>query len=89
MEQKIKTETAAGRFGVVFLHVTEDVYEDLVGPTYETSDEATQAYLHAKRAGGYTGTLVQCQEDGTWLTLFSRQTPREWQQSTLAKMEGR
>ena len=79
--------TVDERFGVVFLHVTEDVYEDLVGPTYATSSEATEAYLAAKRAGGYQGTLVQRQPDGTWLTLFSRQTPRDWQRSALARLE--
>lgn len=75
--QKKQTE-AGGRFGVVFVHTTHDIYEDLVGPTYISSSDATEAYLLAKRAGGYKGTIVQQQEDGTWLTLYSRQSPLEW-----------
>jgi hypothetical protein len=85
MEQEMQT-AEGGRFGVVFLHVTQDVYEDLVGPTYDTSSDATEAYLRAKAAGGYTGTLVQRQGDGSWLTLYSRQSPVEWQRTTREKM---
>lgn len=74
-----------GRFGVVYTHMTVETYEDLVGPTYGSSSEATEAYFNDKRAAGHKGTIVQQQADGTWLTLYSRQTPAQWIRS---KVEG-
>jgi hypothetical protein len=84
-----ETQTTGGeRFGVVFLHTTTDVYEDLVGPTYDTSSDATEAYLRAKRAGGYKGTLVhRYGPDAPWLTMYSRQSPEEWQRSAVEAMQ--
>lgn len=78
-------EAPLEEYGVVFLHVTEDIYEDLVGPTYPSLSDASEAYLKAKRAGGYRGTMVQRQADGSWRTIYSRQTPKEWQRSTLER----
>ena len=82
-----KQTTGDERFGIVFLHVTRDVYEDLVGPTYGSSSDATEAYLRAKRAGGYKGTIVRQEPDGSWLTMYSRQSPEEWQRSTVEAMQ--
>lgn len=62
-------------YGIVLEHASQDVYEDLVGPTYESIPQATDE-LVSMGAHGFKGVVVS-REVGTeqWLTMHTRETP--------------